>query len=269
MRKSIYFRFLSIILVIGTLLCLGVFVKMQVAGKAGRNTFYPSEYLLNRAMVGDTVAVRQLLLDGADPNTPPGANDKGMTALMFAAWGGHAEIVRLLIRAGASVNAVSGSGATALMFASQSGYVDVVQDLILQGNADPDIQSPNGETALSLATSSGHLNIVSFLSTRGAARNSRTNGERVTPLMKAILREDREAVNLLLDSNPDLEIKDRRGRTALVYAVIRGNMGIVARLLERGADPNTRDLNQRSLLRFARMLGNAQITELLRANGAR
>ena len=52
-----------------------------------------SDYtLLVKSLQGDTVAVRNLLHNGVDPNTLPGSNDRGMTAVMFAAWTGTARL---------------------------------------------------------------------------------------------------------------------------------------------------------------------------------
>src|SRR5689334_7763490 len=82
---------------------------------------YPDYQLLVKSLEGDTPAVRSLLQQGVDPNTPPGPNDRGMTALMFASWKGNNDIVRLLVQAGADINAKSNSGATPLMYAAMSG----------------------------------------------------------------------------------------------------------------------------------------------------
>ena len=55
--------------------------------------------------------------------------------LMEAAFTGHAEVARVLIRAGASVNAASKFGNTALTRAANRGFVDAVE-LLLKNGAD-------------------------------------------------------------------------------------------------------------------------------------
>jgi len=55
-----------------------------------------------------------------------------MTALMFAAWYGQAEIVRLLLDRGANVNTEDNSGNTALDYAS-SGNAEAAQLLTAAG----------------------------------------------------------------------------------------------------------------------------------------
>lgn len=44
---------------------------------------------------------------------------------------GHLELVRYLLEAGASVNAITGTGDTALTYACENGHTDVA-DLLLQ-----------------------------------------------------------------------------------------------------------------------------------------
>jgi len=58
-------------------------------------------------------------------------------------------MARLLLEAGAEVNARNHSGKTALMFASY-GEIDLVRVLLAAG-ADPDIRNNDGETAFMMS----------------------------------------------------------------------------------------------------------------------
>ena len=61
---------------------------------------------LHEAIAGkDADLVRQALAEGADPNRPDASDDSsaGTTELYWAVFGGQAEIVRLLLGAGAKV----------------------------------------------------------------------------------------------------------------------------------------------------------------------
>ena len=55
---------------------------------------------------------RALLEAGSDPNK---ANDKGLTALMFAAFSGHEQCARALLEAGYGPNMATHEGHTAPM----------------------------------------------------------------------------------------------------------------------------------------------------------
>jgi ankyrin repeat protein len=60
----------------------------------------------------------------------------GSTALHHAAWRGHADVVKLLLQAGADVNAKTRSNSeTPLHLAAMHGHTDVIQ-LLLQAGAD-------------------------------------------------------------------------------------------------------------------------------------
>ncbi len=53
-----------------------------------------------------------------------------------AAYGGHAEVVRLLLRAGAKAHAPEDEGQTALIIAAEPGHMEIVR-LLLEAGARP------------------------------------------------------------------------------------------------------------------------------------
>ena len=73
---------------------------------------------------------------------------------MAAASHDHAPIVRLLLEAGAEVDARDYLGSTAIMGAVSSGHAQVVQ-LLLDAGAQKDLHDGDGRTALMLATDAG------------------------------------------------------------------------------------------------------------------
>ena len=86
------------------------------------------------------------------------------TALYFAAQGGHADVVEVLGRLGADVNAVAYQGfdATPVFIAAQEGHVDVVEALGRLG-ADVNRAVLDGRTPVHLAADGGHTAVIEAL----------------------------------------------------------------------------------------------------------
>ena len=77
------------------------------------------------------------------------------TPLMEACCSGHADLVRLLITAGADVNCLSSSRNTALIFACASGHIDCVKELLKCGKCDLNCRNEAGHCALMEAANIG------------------------------------------------------------------------------------------------------------------
>lgn len=80
------------------------------------------------------------------PDAINNRNQNESTALMFAAGGGHADKVELLINKGAKIDCVNKHQCSALILASHYGHYDCVK-LLLEAGADITIPGRNGETA--------------------------------------------------------------------------------------------------------------------------
>ena len=76
-----------------------------------------------------------------------GTSFYGWTALMFAIWNGHLDIVQMLLQAKANPNLHNETGFTALFLAAMNGYSDIVQQL-LECGANPNISDRDGSTPL-------------------------------------------------------------------------------------------------------------------------
>ena len=118
--------------------------------------------MIKAAKAGEVAAIARLLaLDKGLIN----ARDKdGSTPLHCAAWKGHAEVVKILLDAGAEVSARSRNehyGDTALHAAAHGNQKDVVRILIARGadlNAKNRIgRTPLGETEWHKATAAARL----------------------------------------------------------------------------------------------------------------
>ena len=93
----------------------------------------PDFDIFEAAYAGLASAVSTLLKGGVDPNSTDG---NGWTPLMYAAYGGHTLVVRLLLEAGAQIQPES-HGATALWWAREKGYTEVVRLLEQESQGVP------------------------------------------------------------------------------------------------------------------------------------
>ncbi len=225
--------------------------------------------LLVASLNGDNEAVRTMLIGGADPNTPPGPQDKGMTALMFASWKGHEQIVRLLLTAGANPNALADNGSSPLMYAAVAGNIQIVNALLNKG-ANANYVSQTGNSAILLPFANRDADIVRSLAE--AIQPSVLNGLRINndPLIIAVVKMGNpQLAGSLLRANIDLEVRDSTGQTALMYAARAGRTQIVIRLLRKGANVNARDSRGVTSLTKAVMGNRIAAVQVLRSYGAR
>lgn len=79
---------------------------------------------------GNAEEVKKALAGGANANA---RDNNGWTALMTAAWNGHAVIVETLVTAGADVNARYKDGRTARVLAASKGHAGIVKILAKAG----------------------------------------------------------------------------------------------------------------------------------------
>jgi ankyrin repeat protein len=127
-----------------------------------------SRSICNYASLGDLQKVQAILKKSPQAVHGDGTptNASGYTALHYAARGGHLAVVRVLLDAGAAVNAATAAGlATPLHRAAFCGHAAVV-DALLAAGALPELQDADGQTALHKARQGGHAAVAAALETR-------------------------------------------------------------------------------------------------------
>jgi ankyrin repeat protein len=94
-------------------------------------------------------AAKDLLNNGADPNAVA-TNGSKLAVINSAAASGNAELVKMLLREGASPDAQQEGGFTALHSAAHNNNVEMVQALLNAG-ADVSTRTSDGKTAADMA----------------------------------------------------------------------------------------------------------------------
>jgi ankyrin repeat protein len=82
-------------------------------------------------------------------------------------------------------------------------------------------------------------------------------------LMSAAAIGDLRGMDSLLDGSADIEAADERGWTALMFSALRDELDAVELLLRKGADPSRRNNDRLTAGDIARRQGNLEIATLL------
>lgn len=177
------------------------------------------------------------------------------TPLTLAAQKGFCSTVKLLLKAGAEVNAVTESGTTALIEAAARNHTDIVRILLAAG-ATVHHRDIDGRGALCYAYLNKNEDMVKLLLADGATldlpeaaecgqaeqvRHLLENGTDVNegaPIIGAAEEEHSDIVRMLIAAGADVNAQNIVGNTALHYAVLWGNNDIADQLLAAGADTN-------------------------------
>ena len=141
------------------------------------------------------------LVDAFCPTTSHGGQPSAFGLLHTATASGQLEMVRMLLKRGASIDLPSSTGVTALMNAAGNGHLSSLL-VLLQHSANPDLQDRHGRSPLMVSASEGQEACV-----------------------KALLR-----------AKANTELRTKQGYTALQIAEARGRTTI-AELIRQHAAP--------------------------------
>lgn len=136
--------------------------------------------MINAARNNNIKELQRLLATGDNINSK---DRYGYTALMWAAYSGHAAVAQCLLTAGSDLEAKDKLGHTALRWAAQNGHVAVVQCLVTAG-AELEAKDKWGMTALMCASYEGHVAVGQFLLAAGAELEAKDNSDK-TAFMRA------------------------------------------------------------------------------------
>ncbi|XP_025949690.2 ankyrin repeat and SAM domain-containing protein 6 isoform X2 [Dromaius novaehollandiae] len=194
---------------------------------------------------GEGVAVPAAL-----PVPVDGTDEAGNTGLQFAAAGGHEQLVRFLLRKGASVQSRNHYGWSPLMQAARFGHISVAH-ILLENGADLNAQNKLGASVLTMASRSGHVSMVKLLLESGAfvdnydnfstslLNSSREDLPDITPLMAAAQHGHEAVVRLLLDWGADCNYTVKTvGWSPLMLAAVSGKVSLAQQLMDKGANPD-------------------------------
>ena len=206
-------------------------------------------------------AINILLNAGADPTI---ADTKGFTSIHYSV---HVdcskETISALIGHGADVNTADKNNETALMQACKMKYADTMSVLLNLG-ADPNIVDCNVETCLHAAVRSQCNNaMLQEIIDHGVDVNVRSKyggtAIMIACMQGTALKENKNAVNVLLNAGADPNITSTFGETCLHAAISRHcSKEVLHELIDHGVDVNARSKHGVTAIMIACMQGVAQ-----------
>jgi len=222
-----------------------------------RETWGGTTALMWAVSEGHLEAAKLLLAAGADVN----ARSNYVAAANGRGFEGRTPVGN---RADPKVEEFASGWLTPLMLAAREGHVDLGR-VLLDAGAEVDAAAGDGKTALSLAIFNGNYDVASLLVDRKADVN-KADAQRFTPLFWAVDRRNMETApnfpwmvtvdplplirklldaganpNALVNNTPRARMREGSPRivfaTALMRAAFAADLELVKLLLDRGADP--------------------------------
>ena len=239
--------------------------------------------------------LKRLLDRGVDPDA---TGKCGRTPLHYAAYGGHADVVRALVGRGASVNARASDtdteayvlhnlvrrerfnrngrrsrrpeclsdGTTPLHLSALKGHAGATESLMASG-ANVNVRTNDGYAPLHYAAYCGHTAAMQVLLNHGAAVDLRSEiGE--TPLHLAAWEGHTDAAALLLSKAANVEASNRHSCKPLYGAAQYGHLAVVELLLASGAQCDLKNIHDYTALHAAAYCGHRAVADVLLVHGA-
>ena len=201
------------------------------------------------------------------------ADERGYTALHWAAQAGKPEIVEIILRHNPDLDAKNDENRTPLDLAAGRGHEKVVQ-LILSRMRGRNDQSP--PSATNIKSEGFNISTNTSIAQKYAVQNRKNSlaligidGVRTLMLIEAAQDGNEALVQKLLDQGTNSNQTNDDGTTALHVAASKNHPSIVRLLLEKGrADIDRRNKDGETALALASAKGYKAVVELLLYRGA-
>ncbi len=193
-------------------------------------------------------------------------DDDDYSALDFACFGNNFDIVKLLVEAGADINAVNNRNKTALRYAVGQDNEAIIEYLLDKG-ADVNVVCNRGSTALIAAAYLGAFSAVKLLAAKGAKLDVFDSFTDMSPVMLAASEGDTACVDTLIESGADIHQLNRHQASILFGPAYKGKVAMIKKLIALGVDVNHQEKDGVSALHHACHVkdNNAVIIALIEA----
>jgi ankyrin repeat protein len=271
----------------------------QYLDKQGVDPRFFSEEFLEASEFGDPSSLRQLLSQLSPDETREllrKVDQQGCTGLLLFAKRGDAEMVKMLLDAGAIVNDADTSGATALHYAASRGSAATIKlllefgavveakddrsdtpimwargaqstSLLLEAGADANAKNVSGQTALMIASRTGDDSRLEVLARLPGVDLDAVDSQGVSAHAAAVAFEHHDAAELLVSLGAKSEVKQSsritRCEDAFLEAARCGNADKCADFLREGMDIEAEVSGETALLLAAGAARSRAVEKLL------
>ncbi|XP_046550760.1 ankyrin repeat domain-containing protein 17-like [Haliotis rubra] len=226
----------------------------------------------------------------------------GRTPVMWAAGGGHTEVVELLVGKGAKLSLVDSFGfnilhsachggeleavkyvlsqtmldingrvqcrRTAVMLAAESGHKDVVE-LLVDTGADVSLVDETGDNILHCACRGGDVEVVKYILSQNMVDIDSLGHEKKTPVMLAGQYGHKEVVEVLVKHGANLSLRDKVGDNILHLGCWKGHLDVVKYIVSlHRVDIDSRGFERKTPVMKAGEGGHKEVVEFLVKHGA-
>lgn len=214
---------MSYILRLLAVLALACIATSAPAQSTGQENLSTNARFLMAARTADADALQRELANGAAVDS---RNRLGETALVILLKKDRIDLAALMLDAGADVNLAAINGITPLMAAAYGGHNEMVKRLLKQG-ANPSALDRLQKNAMTYAAGEGRTEVVVTLLSTGVNPNA-VYANDLTALMWAAGFGKTDTVRALLAAGANPSLKDNRGKTAADIAREQGFTTTVA-----------------------------------------
>ncbi|XP_070691599.1 B-cell lymphoma 3 protein homolog [Pempheris klunzingeri] len=194
-------------------------------------------------------------------------NNLRQTPLHLAVITQQANMVEVLLEAGADPAALDRNGQTALHLCCEYDQRDCLSVVLSPSSSSTclEIRNYQGLSPLHLAVLRGHRDLARMLLDAGADINAMDIKSGQSPLMHAVESNNADMVHFLIESGCDVNSQSYSGNTALHSACGRGQVDTVRLLLKSGADSSLKNYHNDTPVMVAK---NKKIADVLRGRGS-
>jgi len=211
---------------------------------------------------GNAAAFKMFLDAGYDKN----GTEQNKPVALYAYTAGQRAITKMLIEAGTDVNRADTGGETLLHLAAGNDDVAMVKDLVDAG-AKIDLRGAEGKTPIIYALEKNRIKSADLLLKKGADLNVADRRRKTALHYMAPLQLASGLISQVPSEGVNLNARDDTGMTPVLAAAAAARWNNVDLLASRGADVNIADSSGKTVLLMAAEKGNVNLLKSLVEKG--